>query len=277
MKKNASTRCNFIKLLVELCVFIGFIVLFTSFVRADTGMIVRIGKWDNDSLAKIIGESKKYQSAGDRINYLSRQFLETPYFWTPTATTSKKRRILPEKLVIDLSKIDCFTFLDYIVALAYSNNLEDFYQGVKLNRYKDGKVSFQKRNHFFTQWLKNNLYIKDVSHSFKNSKCIIKNINKNRILIWGIPSFRQKICYIPKKFIFDETFLNDIKNGDIVGFYIDTLGLDVKHVGIVFVKDSKIFLRHASPKQKKVAEESLEEYLSRNKWVKGLIISRAKD
>ena len=45
--------------------------------------------------------------------------------------------------------MDCFTYLDYVEALRLSNSYEEFNPKVKDIRYKNGKVSFQNRNHFF--------------------------------------------------------------------------------------------------------------------------------
>jgi hypothetical protein len=62
-------------------------------------------------------------------------------------------------------------------------------------------------------------------------------------------------------------------SGDFVGIYTDKEGLDVSHTGIIIKKDGKVFLRHASSKEKnqKVVDENLSEYM-KNK--PGLVVYR---
>ena len=165
--------------------------------------------------------------------------------------------------------------------MANADNVNDFYEKLKFIRYKSGKVDFKTRNHFLSQWIDNNDdYLSDVSNTFRNSVCLIKELNKKgngQYWVEGITPFEKKICYIPKEIVLDELFNLKLKNSDIVGFYTDLNGLDVSHLGIISIQNSQIYLRHASFEHKKVIDEKLETYLRTNTKWNGLIIAITKD
>lgn len=238
---------------------------------------VVLGKWNNDSLNALIQESKKYKNINDRIDYISQRFLGIPY----KDKTLIGDKNLPEKLVINLEGVDCFTFLDYVLSLAIVDDINDFFKKLKFIRYESGKVNFKTRNHFFSQWIDNNVdYLLEVSDKFGNSVCLIKELNKKKdgeYWVEGITPFKKKVCYIPKDSVLSKSFNSNFRNGDIIGFYTNLEGLDVTHLGIISIQDSEIYLRHATPKYQKVVDEKLEAYLKRNVEFDGLIIVRIKD
>ncbi len=238
---------------------------------------VVLGKWNNDSLGALIQESKKYENRNDRIDYISQRFLSTPY----KDKTLIGDKDLPEKLVINLENVDCFTFLDYVLSLSIVDNVNDFFKKLKFIRYESGKVDFKTRNHFFSQWIDNNAdYLFDISNRFENSVCLIKEFNKKKdgeYWVKGIAPFKKEVCYIPKDTVLSKSFNSNFRNGDIIGFHTDLEGLDVTHLGIISIQDSEIYLRHATPKYQEVVDEKLEAYLKRNVEADGLIIVRSKD
>jgi len=236
-----------------------------------------LGKWNNDSLGALIQESKKYENRNDRIDYISQRFLGTPY----KAKTLIGDKNLPEKLVINLENVDCFTFLDYILSLSIVDDVNNFFEKLEFIRYESGKVDFKTRNHFFSQWIDNNAdYLFEVSNRFENSVCLIKELNKKKdgeYWVDGITPFKKKVCYIPKDIVLSRSFNSNFRNGDIIGFYTNLEGLDVTHLGIISIQDSEVYLRHATPKYQEVVDEKLEAYLKRNVECDGLIIARTKD
>ncbi len=235
--------------------------------------VIQLGKWNNDSLDALIQESKKYENRNDRIDYISQRFLGTPY----KAKTLIGDKNLPEKLVINLENVDCFTFLDYVLSLSIVDDVSDFFERFKFIRYESGKVDFKTRNHFFSQWIDNNAdYLSEVSDRFENSVCLIKELNKKKdgeYWVEGIAPFKKKVCYIPKDSVLSKSFNSNFRNGDIIGFYTNLNGLDVTHLGIISIQDSEIYLRHATPKYQEVVDEKLETYLKRNVEYDGLIIA----
>lgn len=67
---------------------------------------------------------------------------------------------------------DCDTYVTTVLALALADNTNGFKQCLRKVRYKDGKVSFLKRNHFMSlDWNPNNQkqgFIKDITMNIKN-------------------------------------------------------------------------------------------------------------
>ncbi|WP_408869644.1 N-acetylmuramoyl-L-alanine amidase-like domain-containing protein [Commensalibacter nepenthis] len=56
----------------------------------------------------------------------------------------------PKKLVVNLKTIDCFTFIDYILALSQSRNANGFIEDLIKIRYIDENYQFFHRKHFFS-------------------------------------------------------------------------------------------------------------------------------
>ena len=83
-----------------------------------------------------------------RSELISRQFLGTPY----GADTLVGSATVPEQLVVELQRVDCFTYADYVEAFKRSNNRDEFLAALTDVRYKDGVVAFANRKHFFTDW-----------------------------------------------------------------------------------------------------------------------------
>ena len=237
--------------------------------------IINFGKWDNKSLADFIENSKKDKNNGDRIEYISQGFIGVPY----QGNTLVGAKNMPEKFIINLEGVDCSTLTDYVLALVFANDIKDFSEKLRLIRYELGKVDFANRNHFFTQWVKNNSnYLSDISDNFTGSVCETRELNKKKegdYWVDGIEPFIQKICYVPRNIILDKSFASKLKNGDIVGFHTSSIGLDVTHEGIISIKNNEVYLIHASSKYNKVIEEKLSEYLKTNPWSDGLIIARS--
>ncbi len=176
--------------------------------------------------------------------------------------------------------MDCFTYIDYVEALRLSTTLEDFNSNLKDIRYQSGNISFENRNHFFSDWpTQNSKNVGDVTYQIGGNKTIEveKNLNlksDGSKFLPGIPVVNRKIYYIPTSEI-DNDLLDKLHTGDYVGIYTDIEGLDVTHTGIIIKKDDGVYLRHASSKKKnqKVVDEDFKEYVQNTP---GMVIFRPK-
>ncbi len=110
---------------------------------------VDFGRWSDAELEEIIISAKQINNPGDRIVALSSHFIDTPY----AANTLIGSPQETEQLVINLSGFDCFTFLDVVEALRRTSDAEDFPEQLKKVRYRDGTVAYEKRRHFFSDWV----------------------------------------------------------------------------------------------------------------------------
>lgn len=59
--------------------------------------------------------------------------------------------------LIDLSRVDCVTFVEQSVALASSSTYDEAFALLQRIRYRDGEIGFASRNHFMlADWVPNN-------------------------------------------------------------------------------------------------------------------------
>ncbi|BAE74541.1 hypothetical protein SGGMMB4_02865 [Sodalis glossinidius str. 'morsitans'] len=219
-------------------------------------------------------QTHEQESRGELIELVSQSFLSTPYQANILIGSATE----PEKLVVDFNGVDCFTMLDYVHALSQSSNKADFLGQLVKTRYKNGKVSFVNRKHFFTDWFASqSRNARDVTTEISpNSKIIHKQLNLKADggrFIPAIGVFERDITYIPAQAL-DQNALAAIHTGDYIGIYSKLDGLDVSHVGIAIRKGDQLYYRNASSLQRnhKVVDIPFIDYM-RNK--PGIVVLRA--
>lgn len=227
------------------------------------------------------------------------QFLNTPYV-AHTLEINKE-----EKLVTNLSEVDCTTFVEYVLALAYSpvknkevDLLTDFNQDLQNIRYRNGKINgYTSRLHYIADWVNNGVklgYIEDIaavnspdtivlslnfmsSHpeSYKQLASSPENVKKMKEIEKSLSG--QVFHYIPKSKLPDEGF-TWIKDGDIIAITTNIPGLDVAHLGLAYYNNGQLKLLHASSTGKKVliSDGSLSRMLKNNKKWTGIRVLRMK-
>lgn len=237
---------------------------------------INLGKWKQDKLDSLLKESSGIKTAGLRIDFISRQFLNTDY----KESTLIGDINTPEVFVVNLGGVDCFTFIDYVEAMRLSASFSEFRENLKKVRYRTGCVSFENRNHFFTDWREHNSeFVNDVTEQICGQKTerTIKTLNKKAdgtYFLPGIHAQQREVQYIPSDVI-DDSVIDKLMTGDYAGIYSEREGLDVSHVGIIIKDKDSIFLRHASSEKKyeKVIDRDFKEYISDKP---GLIVLRPR-
>ncbi len=233
------------------------------------------GRWTQGELDKIIRDSSNILDAGIKISCLSEGLLGTPYRENTLAGDLNT----PEVIVVNLQGVDCFTFIDYVEAMRLSRSFPDFVENLKKVRYRNGMVSFEARNHFFTDWIEfNAAFVEDATSEIGGSAavCVRKSLNRKEdgtCWVPGLPQSEREIRYIPSVAV-DGRVLGRLRTGDYAGIYSGAAGLDVSHVGIIIRNDGEVCLRHASSVHRKVVDEDLKDYISGKP---GLIILRPLD
>nr|WP_231992790.1 DUF1460 domain-containing protein [Mycobacterium sp. 1164985.4] len=204
---------------------------------------------------------------------VSRGFLGTPY----GADTLIGSVSDPEQLVIELTRVDCFTFADYVEALKRAANRDDFITALREVRYRDGVVNFQNRKHFFTDWAADAPAVaNDVTADMSpNAVRVQKNLNQKDgggVYLPGLPVIPRTVSYIPSE-QFDGDVVSRLRTGDYIGAYADDGGLDVTHVGIFIDTPGGPVVRNASslPGDNKVVDTPLSDYL---RIVPGAVVLR---
>jgi hypothetical protein len=224
---------------------------------------ILLGVWSEEGLDGLIAESTKIKDIGERISFLSGQFLGVPY----KESTLIGSATMPERLVVNIEAFDCFTFLDCVEAMRLSRFFADFHENLIRVRYKAGIVSYDRRNHFFTDWSEQNrefVYDRTKEIGGKKAETVAKILNRKddgSVLLPGIGPIERTISYIPSEGL-DKTISQLFQTGDYIGIYSDLPGLDVSHVGIVVKDGPNIDFRHASSAARKVIDEDFSEYIA---------------
>ncbi len=181
-----------------------------------------LSKWTVAELDRILQHSFTIRDTGERIDSLSRQFLGIAY----KESTLIGGINTPEVFVINLEEVDCFTFIEYIESMRLSGCFPEFKENLKRVRYRQGKVTFKTRKHFFTDWREyNQETIEDVTAMIGGAKTarVKKRLNlksDGAYIIPGISPEEREINYIPVDVV-DDLILNRLKTGDYAGIYSD--------------------------------------------------------
>ena len=224
---------------------------------------------------------------------VGKHFLGTRYVFKTLETKG------PEDLVINLRRMDCFTFLENSVVLAKTikrgqTRFEDFAAALQETRYRLGTISgYSSRLHYFCDWLHNSEQISLVKNITKElggepfSKVVnfmTRNRNKYPALKQGesyaemqeVESRISDEChdYIPKQTLRDCE--QRIQDGDLIAITTTIDGLDVVHVGLAVFVGKRLHLLHASTTGRRViiSPRTLYGYLTGRKIRSGIVVAR---
>jgi Protein of unknown function (DUF1460) len=243
----------------------------------EGNVLVDLGGWTEAELEKTMREALRIEGAGPRIAFLSGFFLGLKY----RESTLIGDNNTAEVFVVNLSEVDCFTFIDYIEALRLSDAFEHFIGNLRKVRYRNSVVDYVSRKHFFTDWAEYEpTFVDDITTQIgagkdKNAVKMLNLKEDGTLYLPGIKPYHRTVNYIPSEKI-EDSVLQALNTGDYAGIYSSKQGLDVSHVGIIIKDEESIVLRHASSDRgyRKVIDQDLKEYISEKP---GLIILRPRD
>jgi len=251
---------------------------------------------DKEIVENILKQLKTNQKleTGLLVIEVGKLFLEVPYVANTLEVGGN------EKMVINLRELDCTTFAENCLALAYTIKKEnptfnDFVDVLRFIRYRDGILNgYPSRLHYFSDWIFNNdqkkavkSISKDIANvAIDNKVSFMSKHPEDYPALKGNPDFatdiafqenvisNRKTWYIPKNRLFE--FEHLIHDGDIIGITTNMQGMDISHVVIGIHKEGRIHLLHASLKYKKVliSNETLEQYLNTQKSATGIMVAR---
>ena len=243
-------------------------------------------------------ESLLSKPINEVIEDIGKSFLGTEY----VAHTLEKDG--DEQLVINLSGLDCTTFLESTLAFARcvkknKTTFGDYEKELTFIRYRDGKIDkYPSRLHYFSDWIFNNQQkgiIKDITKQIGGQKIkfnvnfmsenpqYYKQLEKYPAFIPIIKKQEKQInkreyYYIPENKI--ESVEKNIKTGDLIALTTSDKGLDIGHVGFaVKMDDGRIHFLHAPLAGSKVqiTEVPLSDYVKKIKKHTGIIVLRAQE
>ena len=275
-----------------------FIISFTNLILKAQVFSEKDVEICNSKFDLAVDEKLDEKTIGDVIAEIGKSFIGTDYL------AHGLEKDGDEQLVINLTGLDCTTFLENSLVLARcikkgKTTFKDYEKELQFVRYRDGKIDkYPSRLHYFSDWIYDNVkkgVVKDVTEETGGEKIKFKinfmsthpesykQLEENPDFIPIIKKQEQEISlreyyFIPKEKL--ESKEEQIQNGDLIAITTNVAGLDIGHVGIaVRMEDNRIHILHAPDIGYKVqiSDLPLFEYLKKLKKDTGIIILRPQE
>ena len=268
------------------------------FLTLQTAEAQQYTKKDSVRVMELFAEAKRQKSDTNWMLFFGRKLCGVPYV-AKTLEINKE-----ERLIVNLRQLDCLTLVENALALSLcmKNNQADFKnfcRFLRLIRYRQGRISYIDRLHYFTDWIEDNTALGFVKErSFSKDIPTAKQTLKIDYITTHTPYYPMLVAhpewtsdiakseraltgktyfYIPKNRIADnDSFRKTIKNGDILAITTSKKGLDTSHVGIAVWHKDGLHLLNASMIHKKVVEEpmTLKQYMQKHLSQTGIRVIR---
>lgn len=255
---------------------------------------------DSAKVVKLLLAGKQQKDKQNLVLFFARKFLGVPY----VASTLENNA--DERLVINLRQLDCTTFVENVLVLTLctqngKTTFADFCDQLRKIRYRNGKVGYPTRLHYFSEWIADNArmgYVEETqtpNPPFSAVQTLQINFMSTHVdkypMLVRTPAFvkpiaqmESELCgktcrYIPKAGILNNAACKQaVKDGNILALVTSRAGLDTSHVGFAVWKKDGLHLFHASSLQKKVVEDKslLRNYMKKQKSQLGIRVVKVK-
>jgi hypothetical protein len=217
---------------------------------------------------QVLAEAKHDRSTPNRIETFSRRFLGCPYKSSPLVGSVDT----PEVFTASLDSFDCVTYIETVLALARAATVDGFITWLRKIRYQQGRVEWRRRNHYMTQWMRNNLREGTLR---RVPATAIPTVRSERLLnvLPGLPARRTSLRSVPKNAV--RQLAARLHTGDLIFFTSTRKNLDFFHAGIVMRDGELLLMRHASRSQGGVVEQQLNDFLKANRMA-GVVVVRPR-
>ncbi len=218
---------------------------------------------------QLLSETKHEHSAASRIDFLSRSLLGHSYKPNPLIGSAETSEVF----TASFDGFDCVTYIETVLALARACTVDNFVECLRKIRYEHGRVQWERRNHYMTLWIRNNVrsgLIKPVPIR------AVPIHSKERLLdvIPGLAAEQTRIKCVPKAAA--PRLERYLQSGDLIFFVSTRQHLDVFHAGIIVRDGKRVLMRHASRSRGSVVEQELSEFLTANRMA-GVITVRPQE
>ena len=220
-------------------------------------------------------------------------FLDTPYVAHTLDVNSN------EELTVNLRELDCFTYIENVIALTQTvlsekSDFEEFCNNLQRIRYRNGIITdYSSRLHYTLDWAFENekrgllLNSSEKLGGKRETKPIdfmsthrsaYAQLKTDDAMLQKIVEVENRInqrggfYYLPKSEIAKKA--DEIPHLSVIAFTTSIRGLDVTHVGFVWKEAGRTSFIHASSREKKVIvdSESLSEYCLSQKSCTGIMV-----
>lgn len=255
---------------------------------------------DNEQLCKekfsiFVQEELKDKPIGDAMVEIGKSFMGTKYVANTLEINSPD-----EKLVVNLTGLDCVTFVENCLTFARCvkkdrTTFDDYKAELTNIRYREGKIDgYASRLNYFCDWIHDNEnkgivknisedlggieYNKTINFMSSHTKSYKQLADKKELE--GIIASEEAInsrtyYYVPTRNI--SKVYDRLQNGDIIATTTTIAGLDVTHTGYV-CKDNegRTYFLHASSKNKEVivSSKELADYVAEDSKKTGIMVAR---
>ena len=220
---------------------------------------------DKRQVTRLLQRLSETDSMDARVDQASKLFLGRPYVENPLGGGPHKKEVLR----VSLDAFDCVTYMEAVLALAASNNANEFLQELCGLRYRSGNVLWFERNHYMFDWLASNKKRGSVKDLTRGRDTIART--RTLDVVDGLPprgvTFR---CFPKRRF---PGIKHRMRTGDLIMFVSTNKRLDVFHTGVLIRRDERVLMRHATRSAGKVVEQDLREFLG-NHRMSGFILAR---
>ncbi len=226
----------------------------------------------SSELSRLLSEAQGVSSFVERIKYFSSQLLNKTYKSNSLIGSAH----IAEDLVINPNELDCVTYVEMVLALANATQLNEFLTHIKNIRYSESQVDWYQRNHYMTNWIRNNAakqYLDLIEPTAATAMPVKKLLN----CVPDLPACPiSEVMHICKTEQLDN-LLHIYQDGDLIFFGSSKVDLDIFHMGFLFnTLTLSPTLRHASRSTGFVVDEALVDFLIRAGGCSGVWIARPK-
>lgn len=252
---------------------------------------------DTTRITEILKAESSQPNPGS-LTRIAKQFIGSPY---EAGTLEGDEK---ETLRVNIDSFDCTTFVETILALAYTaaenrQSWRDFAYNLRHFRYRHGETDgYASRLHYVSDWILDNSargLLREITDESPRVRYGVKSIDymtthrdsypaladdENYAAIKNIEAgySNHRYPYIKATGIKNKHIAEIARDGDIVIFTTSIRGLDATHMGIIKLdSDGELRLIHASSKAGKVVvdELSVADYIAKHR-PEGIRIIRMK-
>ena len=241
---------------------------------------------DTTRITNMLIEECRHKDAGN-VARIAENFIGTPYV---AGTLDRSGN---EKLTINLDEMDCTTFVETVLAMAYTasehrQSWHDFAYNLQRIRYRNGEINgYPSRLHYISDWILDNVSrgnfkeatadMTGVRYNIKSLDYMTSNKDKYAALadsanLAGIKNVEagfsnHRFPYIKGSTLKDKKLASELHDGDVICFTTSIKGLDITHMAIARIIDGSARMIHASSKEGKVIIDPLDiaEYVRHNR------------
>ncbi len=205
-----------------------------------------------------------------------------------------------EQLLFDFTQFDCFLFVEQLLALVNSREVDTLNEGierfaahVRRLRYVNGEVDYCRRQHYFTRWAEaaeRNGYLVNLSPFLPGatSRMVPLNFMSTHTASYKpmkLERNRQCISELEKDLMVKQSYiplaalpvvLPSLRTGDIFALVTRIAGLDVTHVGLLEVTGGEVDAIHAAEGAGVILSKNLAQYAAKVPEVIGVAIYRPR-